>query len=170
MKRIVTITLGTVIAFMALIVDAGTADAGTARDAALATADDLVAVLVDVQDLAGRLAVRAARRGDQHDAHALANVKRSAETLEQKVTRQIVLPLEDGATFAFVKAQVVRLSTAFELLADDADEVRRLPVDLADLIDEVEYLRQDLADGLARGDRDRPGRPGRDDHEVTQGR
>src|SRR5688500_15979730 len=102
-SKILSTMIGAAVALGAAAAEARTSGSTAARDQAIDTAEYLVATLVDIQDVASHLADRAARRGNAHDAHALDNVADSAATLEQKVVNQILYPLYDGATFAYVK-------------------------------------------------------------------
>lgn len=142
-----------------------TASARTpARDEALRTAQYLVATLVDIEDLAEDLSYDASRYDDRHDAYAYEKLADSAAALQQKVQRQIVYPLHYGESFAYVKAQLSRIQSSFNLLKRDAREVYDLDYEIEELLETVDYLKYDLTATLQAGDRGRPVRPedGRD--------
>lgn len=162
-----------VIAIMGIMGIAATSSVAQAshsnQQLALETADALVATLLDVADIADTMSARAARQGRHSDAKALSDLEHSAALLAQKLDRQVVQALLDGKSFAYVKAQISRLSSAFNLVDSDAAKIRSMPYQLDDALLEADYLKYDLSDILAAGDRDRPGRPDRDDSRVVIG-
>lgn len=165
MNTVTTIALAAVVSLVA----GGAQARHSSLDDALDTADALVAALDDVADIAADLEAKAKRQGRHADAAALDDVENSATVLAAKVERQIVYAILNGQSISYVKAQLSRLSSAFNLLNYDVDALRYIPYQLDNALAEVDYLKYDLADILNSSGRDRPDRPTRDDNRVVGG-
>ncbi len=122
------------------------------------TACELVVTLDNVAEEASELSTIAAARKRAADAKALSNLADSAQTLADKIDRQILSPLERDATFSYARAQLGRLRTDFELVASDAEDVRKKSRYLEAELEYAGALHQELREILSQSDRGRGSR------------
>lgn len=155
MSRALTLAI-----FMMLVPFNAMADHGSSSDyLAKSLANELAYSLDQISQDAGYEADLAKRYGQYAEAKALSDLASTAASLENKVFRSVIVPLNQGVATNIVKAQLQRLESSFSFLERDAHAVSRYSYYLARDAHEALYLKSDLLQILSADDRGRPGRP-----------
>jgi hypothetical protein len=130
------------------------ADSLASRRRVESTARELASTLGELSEDA----LDAADRADDNDndlrAERLFDVAQAAKSLSNKVTGQIVKPLQRGGTLANAKAQLARLKPAFARLDEAALELNSVPGAVAAGLIKVKKLKKKLKDLLDDDPRD----------------
>lgn len=146
--------------FMTLVPVNAMADHSTSPDyLAERLADELADSLQQIAHQASHESDAAKRYGQYAEAKALSDLADTAASLEDKVYRSVIAPLNQGTPDNVVKAQLQRLQSSFSFLERDGREVSRYSYQLARDVREVLALKSDLLRVLSADDRGRPGRP-----------
>ena len=154
LTRLLATTLLAVPAMMATAPLALAAETSSTRRQVETTAHKLALALGELAEDALDAADRADDNGNTGRAEKLFDVAQAAKSLSNKVTGQIVRPLQRGGTLAAAKTQLGRLKLSFERLDDAVLELNNVPGALAQDLLDAKRLTRKLKTLLDAGSRD----------------